>query len=465
MTKVLREGLLSDDPQMCTNSCQAILWFREYDLVGPLINAVEDQAHPQSALICETLVSMSDLLCEEATAPRDYNDRRDPQLVRRNFVTVLEKSLARYAQHKRTEVIESFLVLAQRDNAQLKHILGAPHHASYLALIDTLSHSRRLGVIRLLLSLLDDTRPPLAATQIVAKRTDPRFVQQLLRMIGEAPSENVARNLKRVESIAWASPGAGVLAKLDGALQHSAVQAVMASGMPRLQAFKTIKYLSQRGKPEGRRAATEALASFQGAEANALVQKAINDEDARVQAIALRQFRQRGISGALPLLIEKVESPHSVVREAARDSLPEFSFARYLAGFETLDDDVRQSTGRLVKKVDLQSAPLLEDELTSKIRSKRLRGLAIVDAMDMAAEVQKALIGLLFDEDHIVRQDTIQVLATQNTEAVRSALTRVLDDSSPMVREAAADVLDRFKAIDPNDDTPLADQRKEANRG
>lgn len=451
MSKVLREGLLGEDPQMCANSCQAILWFREYDLVGPLLNAVEDHSHPQSAMICETLVSMSDLLYEEVSTPRDYSDRRDPQLVARNFVTVLENSLSRYNQHKRGEVIESFLILAKRDNAQLKRILQDPHNSAYLAFIDTLSHSRRPGVIGLLLSMLDDVRPPLAAIQIVAKRTDPRFVQQLLRSIGEQPSDNVDRNLKRAESIAWAAPGAGVLAKLDDKLQHGAVQTVMASGMPRLQAFKTIKYLLQHGKPGGRRAASEALAEFQGAEANALAQKAANDKDPEVQAHALRQFRQRGMPGALPLLIERIDSPYEVVREAARGSLGEFSFARFLAGFETLDDEVRASTGSLVKKVDPNSSTLLEAELTSKVRSRRLRGLAMVEAMGMATEVQETIIELLNDEDHMIRQEAVQVLATLDTPAVRSALTAALDDSSPMVREAASNVLSQFNSSTAND--------------
>lgn len=444
LSKVLREGLLGDDQQMCANSCQAVLWFREYDLIGPLLNAVEDQSHPQSAMICETLVSMSDLLYEEVTAPRDYNDRRDPQLVARNFVTVLEKSIGRFGQHKRTEVIESFLVLAKRDNPQLKLILQDPHQPAYLTVIDTLSHSRRPGVIGLLLSLLDDPRPPLAAIQIVAKRSDPRFVHQLLRTIGEEPSDNVARNLKRAETIAWASPGAGVLAKLDDKLQRSAVQAVMVSGMPRLQAFKTIKYLLQHGKPGGRQAATDALAEFQGAEANALAQKAVNDKDPEVQARALRQFRQRGIPGALPLLIEMVESRHEVVREAARGSLAEFSFPRFLAGFETLDDEVRASTGRLVKKVDPQSASLLAVELKSKVRSRRLRGLAMVEAMDMAIELQDSLLDLMHDEDHMVRQEAVQLLAAQDTPAVRSALELALDDTSLMVREVAAAALEQL---------------------
>ena len=220
----------------------------------------------------------------------------------------------------------------------------------------------------------------------------------------------------------------------------------MASGMPRLQAFKTIKYLLQHGKPGGRQSATEALADFQGAEANALVQKAVNDKDPEVQARALSQLRQRGTAGALPLLIERLDSPHEAVREAARGSLTEFSFSRYLAGFETLDDEVRESTGRLVKKVDPKSGELLQAELTSKVRSRRLRGLAMAAAMDMAAELQETLIELLQDEDHMVRQEAVHLLGTQNNATARKAIEQALEDSSLMVREVAAAALEELNA-------------------
>ena len=38
-----------------------------------------------------------------------------------------------------------------------------------------------------------------------------------------------------------------------------------------------------------------------------------------------------------------VDSPHAVVRKAARESLAEFSFRRYLAAFDMLDEEVRQA--------------------------------------------------------------------------------------------------------------------------
>ena len=51
-------------------------------------------------------------------------------------------------------------LLASRDNVVLKQILQNPHHAAFLAVIDVLTKSQRGGVIRLLLSFLDDPHVP-----------------------------------------------------------------------------------------------------------------------------------------------------------------------------------------------------------------------------------------------------------------------------------------------------------------
>ena len=131
----------------------------------------------------------------------------------------------------------------------------------------------------------------------------------------------------------------------------------MASGIPRLQVFATIESVLLHGKAAGRREAARALAEFHGAEANALaVSGPEGPRSARASHIA-SQLRGRGIPGVLPTLLEMVDSRHAVVRKAARDSLAEFSFRRYLRTFDMLDENVRQSTGMLVKKIDPQTVP------------------------------------------------------------------------------------------------------------
>ena len=437
MTRTLRDALLGVDIQMFINGCRAAIWFREYDLIPALLNLLEDPRRQHADPAGETLLELTGQLYEELAAPRDYSSRRDPQLVRQHVVGSLEASVKRFDRHKRREAVEAFLSLVGRDNVTLKRILQDPHHASFLTTLEVLSGSSCGGVMRLLLSFLDDPHVPSAALSVVAKRSDLKFVRHLLGKIGREPSATVAQNLKHIESIAWLHSGQETFGQLDDAAQHAAVQLVIGSATPRLQAFSLIKYLVLHGKPGGRRAATEALREFSGAEANDLVLNALDDPDPRVQAAAAGQLRHRGIPGSLSRLIALVDSPHPAVSSVARENLDEFTFDRFLRAFDMLEDDVRQSTGMLVKKIDLQTVPRLEVELKSRGRTRRLRGLAIARTIGVADRLEPLVIELLQDEDHVVRTEAAAALARCVSPASRRALEDALADRSLSVQEAA----------------------------
>jgi HEAT repeat protein len=433
----LRDGVLSPDPQMCFNACQAILWFAEYDLISALVTAAEDEAHASAELAAQTLLSLAAGLYTELSAPRNYSDRRDPQLVRSHVTSTLEASVKRFNRHQRTEVIDAYLMLVSRDNVTLKQILQDPHHSTYLAVVNGLLHSQRGGVIRLLLSYLDDPHAPSAAMSVLARRTDRKFVEHLLRKIGYQPSSVASQNLRHVESIAWLKQDRTLLTDLDENAQHSAVQLLMASNVKRAEALEILKYVILSGKPAGRLAAIKAMATFNGAEANHLAMQALGDADPRVQAAALAQLRPRGIPGALTRIVEFIDSPHAAVRDAAKESLSEFSFERFLAAFDMLDEEVRRSTGVLVKKINPGAVAQAAEELYAKSRTRRLRGLAVVGAMGAVNDVLNRTIELLRDEDHIVRTEAARALAQCDNEIARQALHRAAEDRSSGVRDAA----------------------------
>ena len=437
LTQALRDAVLGADAQMCANACDAILWFREYDLMQGLITAAEDEANENATLAATTLLSLADLLYEQLSGPRDYADRRDPQLVRSHVVSSLENSIRRFNRHNRREVMTAFLTLAGRDNAVLKQILIDPLHPIYLAVVDELLHQERAGVMRMLLSFLDDPHAPSAAMGVLARRSDPKFVQHVMRKIGYEPSPVASANLKRVENIPWLRGRFEVLDALDDACQHSAVKMLMASGVKRTEAFRVVEHLLAKGKPAGRRMAAEALAQFHGAEANALALKALEDDDPRVQAVVVSQLRSRGIPGALTRLIELVDSPHEVVHKAAGDSLSEFDYDRFLSAFDLLEDEVRRSTGLLVKKINPHAIPSLREEMKNQSRTKRLRAVAIAFAMEAIADLEASVIALLSDEDHLVRAEAAKALAICDTANVRQALRDALYDRSVIVQETA----------------------------
>jgi hypothetical protein len=437
LTGALRHAIQGTDGRRSAGACSLAVAFREYDLIPTLLASLVAAPPAAAELAAKTVLAIVEALYDELTAARNPGPRRDPQQTRRYAVGSLEEWVQRFNQHKRREVIESFLLLVGRDNATLKQVLQNPHHAACPVILDTFAKSPKRGVIRLLLSFLEDLHPPGAALGVLARRGDAKFVHYLLRKVGREPSPTVAGNLKRIEAFAWLSGQPKLLDQLDDADQHAAVRLLMTSGVPRQQALVTIEHLLTEGKPGGRREAARALAEFHGSEATALALRALRDPDPQVQANLVPQLRGRGIPGTLAILLELVESPYEIVRRAAREALAEFSFKRFLATFEMLGEEVRRSTGLLVKRIDPHTVPLLRNELRSPLRTRRLRGLTIARSIEAVEALEPLVIRLLDDDDHMVRAEAATALRTVESPASRAALQRALADPCEAVREAA----------------------------
>ena len=286
-----------------------------------------------------------------------------------------------------------------------------------------MTHGTRGGVIRLVLSFLDDPRVPSSAITLLAHRTDARFVECLVQKIGAEPSPAVVANLKRIENVAWLQSEPAVLERLDDAGQFAAVQLAVRSGMNRRAVYKMIEFLLRRGNDGGRKAASAALEQFSGVEANSLCLRALADPCPEVQANALRQLRTRGIPGRLSRLVEMMESPHEIVRRAVRESLAEFNFKRFLAAYDMLDDEVRRSTGTMVRKIDPEATAQLYKKNWPRNRAPGGCGRSPWRCRWAPwPDVEDQLWNDLADEDHVVRAEAAQALGHCNTPAVWQAL-------------------------------------------
>ncbi len=163
MTGALRDAVAGGDEAMCRKGCRAAVSFREYDLIPTLLTVLQDVNSPHADMAAEAMLSLLESLYDELAGTRDRSDRRDPQTIRRFVVGSLEPAVQRFGVHKRREVIEAFLMLASRDNAVLKQLLQSPLLPAATAMMEAMTHSPRKGVIRLLLSFLDDPHAPAGA--------------------------------------------------------------------------------------------------------------------------------------------------------------------------------------------------------------------------------------------------------------------------------------------------------------
>jgi HEAT repeat protein len=444
LTSAMRDAILGDDEQLCVSACDAALALREYDLMPALIKTATAPESPHADLAAHTLLRLTQSLCDEVAQAIDWKGRRDPQLFRVQVVSALELAIQRYADHNRKEIVEAFLMLTSRENATLKRILRQPLDRCHRPIVECLTHSPRPSVMRLLLSFFDDSRAPRAAMGALARRDDEAFVAALLRRIGFEPSSGAKANLKRMQRLDWLQRDLARLTTMDDAAQHAAVQVAKISGIGRDDALAVIKLLVHNGKPVGRRAAVAALGEFQGADANQLVLRALEDHDPHVRAAALTQLRHRGLPGTMATLIEALDSPHEIIRTAARDCLSEFNFARYLAAFDAMEDEVRRSTGQLVTKVEPRTPRMLVEELQAPTRSRRLRAIAMAEAMLLVPAVEDELHKLLADEDHMIRAASAAALAQSPSERTRQMLREALLDTSVAVHNAAEHALEEI---------------------
>lgn len=442
LSKATRDAIFGADREQCSRVCDVVALLRDYDSMTPLVTALAEGPCHFPDVIARTMTQLAELLHDELRSPRDYSHRRDPHKCRRDMLAQLERAVGAFSVHGRSEVIEAFLLVAYREHPLLRQLIGDKNAVGHELAVTMLSKATRPGIVRLLLEFLEEQQPNQAALDIIARRDDHTYVTMLLDKIGQTSSPLAMLNLKRVASIAWINPDQGVLADLSGQAQASAVTVIMAAGVKRDAAFNAIVWLLRHGKPEGRQAAAEALAHFQGNAANELAHEASLDSDSLVRAAGLRQIRDRGIPGALARLIEAVDHEHESVRQAARDSLPEFRTKRFFSGFEAMTESVRETTGRLVYKIDPHAQTTLREEFASPSNTLRLRAVHVAMAMGAASAVAEELRELLLrDADFSVRAAAAQALRDDHSSETREALRNAMSDASHAVQQAASDSL------------------------
>lgn len=449
MSAALRDAILSTDENLFQNACDVMVRFREFDLVSALITLAEDRSHPHSNRATELVLQMVSQLVEMVHGKRDPNDRRDPTMIRRHVMEGLERSVERFRTHQRNELIEAFVILGGISCSLLRNILDDPHHVCYLTVVNTLSTSQSPGVVKLLLNFLGSDHPSLAILTVISRRSDEEFLRELFDFLECNLSQKVTKNLHRIRSFPWLEEQSFSVTSLADNDQPNCVRMLAESGMDQDRLLDILSQFVNDGSTVGRVAACEALAEVPGEKSNQLFIDNMHDEEPQVQAAVARQLRDRHIAGTMSVLVKLLDSPHAMVRDAARESLSEFTYENFVKQFDTLHDDSRQTTGSLVKKVDLELQIKLASDLKSKSRRTQMRTIEIAEVLEFVSQVADELIALLEDSDHLVRAAAATALQYCPTPMVQEALEQAAHDRSSAVQSAAKSSLELMQTAGP----------------
>ncbi|HVT27338.1 MAG TPA: HEAT repeat domain-containing protein [Lacipirellulaceae bacterium] len=448
----LRAAVLKGDATMCKNACRIIARAGDADLFPILVKAIEDKTHRQRDDVASAIHDLTARIQHDLSqwAAGDRSAHHDPSFKRHHVLLSLEQSLSRFGRHRRQEILDAFLVLAPVDNRTFNRILHDVNHPCHAPVVKELTLSNDSGVIERLVEMLRDTELPAAALDVIAQRTDHRFVDILLSTVKRPLPLRVLHNVKRLSRIAWLEDHSEILLELDGRAQAVAVDLAAASDMTADRVVGLLAFLLQKGLAEARRASCQALARFDSANADELVLAALDDPDAGVQAAAVRQLRPRGQPDALPRLVALLDSRVPEVRDAARSSLAEFNFTRYRTMFDLLDDQSARTTGVLVHKIDHTAPQKLMEELSSPSITTILRAIDMTLAMEAANDVQQQLIELAAHENASVRREAVAALAYCRYDSVVGVLITATSDPNPMVAQAARSSLERLGHATPS---------------
>lgn len=431
----LRNIVTESDHPLCKRACQVALEIDEYDLIPALAHAAENEEHQHHDVVLDTILQLADNLQHLLSLPRDYENRRDPQLMRVHIVTALEGAVERYERHESAEVIEAFLVLTRHDNALLQKILANTRHPAHAAVREAFHYSDRPGVMRLVVALLEPQPVARLVLDTLADREDADFIARFAAVVPEF-GDHALKCLKRIKELGLTRAPESLL-NLEPEHQAAVVGLIESMGISEDAAFAVYQLILERGATEARQIAAKNLARFRGADANELCVRCLDDEDPEVQATLTAQVRERGIPDALSLLIAKTESPYGSVRSAAQKCLGEFHFERFSTVFDVLSEEMKGTTGRLVRRADPDAVPKLKEELKSGSRMKRMRGLQIAVAIEAVDDVIDDIVGRLSDEDHFVRAEAAKALGFASDEKAVEALREALLDRSLTVQNAA----------------------------
>ena len=455
-----RQALLNGDPPLRANALQLIRQTRDAQQIPTLLSLLEST---EMRWKVESLRVLRDLINTLYAALHDAPDDlaaagietrsvvglpafRDLPKLRLQTLEALEKSCEKFVTHQCEEVVEWLIALGGHQDLATRRVFNN-HHSTAASLIPKiLETSLHPGVMQAIIGVAQENYPHQAAFRAISHRRDPEFAAHFLRHWPRRLTVFQQKNYRQIQSVAWLEPEAHVIDLLPPGLHPALIQFLLASGLPQSIRFNVLEWMVRYGSPEGRLAATSVLCDLEDNQIQDVILDGLVSEEPDVQAWATSQLRVREIPHCFELLIERLDSPHAEVQQAARQELGDFNVQRVLEMVPLLEPARRIAVGQLLLKIDPDAIQKLIQEMSHAVRRKRIQAARAALGMNLQADVIDGLDDMLHDTDALVRRTAAEVLGYVPSRRAIELLNSCQDDRSPRVREAVLRALDQLRA-------------------
>jgi HEAT repeat protein len=176
------------------------------------------------------------------------------------------------------------------------------------------------------------------------------------------------------------------------------------------------------------------------------LKKMLEDSDDRLVRIAAREIIRRRPPDFENLLLQRMTRASDSVRRVISRAIGQVGFDGFWKRFERMDRATRKQAGRAMLKLLTDAPTRIGRYLTSGTTEQRIRGLQIVQELELAQQFREPLVALCNHPNARVRSKAVSLLVEVPAEATGEILERALSDTDGRVRANAIEVLETKRA-------------------
>ncbi|HBT76035.1 MAG TPA: hypothetical protein DEB39_03720 [Planctomycetaceae bacterium] len=436
--KVVLAAIRSEDKGRMALAKQMVSEHKIYEAMSAFVPLIESADAETARYGAEGVQMLGEMFYKDLSDAPSAVARANLDRQRLWLATELDGVVKRYGMHGMLEPLRAMLMVAKKDYETFQTVTKDIHSAASKKVMEILTEEDHPGFYRLLLSFVDDSDSPPTVDVILAAKTEPLFVRYMLKVIGDSPSDNAKKALKRFTSFAWLTPRNPDLTELIAEQEVPFVRLITNMSLPREQLLATFRRVMKDGNETVRRAVAEALRQYPGDDFNALVMEVLDDPDATVCSHLLRIVKSRNFKGADDIITRFVARQNPEINKTIFDLMPDFRIDSFLSRMGQYAEHKAYTLGNVVRNVDPSTAKVLENEVSSFVALRRQIACDAIRYTGMGGNFLAQLCRIAeADDEANTRIAALHSLADILVKEAIVALQDAMQDKSFVIREAA----------------------------
>lgn len=446
LSRLVEQAIRSDNFELVRQGCDMAVRNKLYETLPAVISLLDVPKAEWVDLSARVMLELAECFYNELAAATSPLERRNMDRRREWFAVQLEDPVRRYPIHRRIEAIKAFLLVTKKNFPFLLTVLADVHSQVCKTIIELMQNNEESGYYRLLLGFVDDSGAPPIIDLVLTSKEDPKFVRNLLKMIGNNPNQTMKDALKRFKQFHWIRSDNEAIPELIAGEEPAFVQLVANANLTRETTLPMFRLVFALPSTEGRRLAVKAIRAFSGDDVNRILLVAGDDPDPVVCSEVLRIMKARRLREFDQLVMRNYANSSEMVRKTIYDLVPEFRIENFFKKIDQVSDDTAQSLGRIIRNIDPDARKRINTEIASVVPIRRRIAIDAMRFMKLAPEYEETLIDIFENDDEIeVRIAACMALSQVLTIASYQSLQRAVESHNMNLQRAGIEATELWR--------------------